>query len=104
MKKVLNMKILVTLFIMFILPVMRFNANVDKPIEEYTETGYDQFKKLIPTDEEVKILHNMDDEFIEDELAQLKRRFFGSSNKTFNEYADGKYISETFSNSYIWPR
>ena len=89
------MKILVTLFIMFILPVVRINTNVDKPIKEYTETGYDQFKKLIPTDEEVKILHNMDDEFIEDELAQLKRRFFGSSNKTFNEYADGKYISET---------
>ncbi len=66
-------------------------------IENYSETGHTQFKKLVPSKNTFKceLLKNIDSKYVEDELDKLPRKFFGTNEKTFYKYFPAYYESDT---------
>lgn len=88
------MKTLMVFLIVIIGPFIKFGKN-DAGVEPYSATGHDQFSELSMSSPSKQTLSQMADSYIDKELKNLKKKFFGTSQKNINLYQDGTYVSYT---------
>ena len=81
---------LIFLFVIFGLGIK--DANNSKV---YSSTGHSQFSELVMVDEDAYIIKDVSDEFIDNELKDLKWKLFGTREKVLNDEEDATFVSNT---------
>ena len=81
---------LIFLFVIFGLGIK--DANNSKV---YSSTGHSQFSELVMVDEDACIIKDVSDEFIDNELKDLKWKLFGTREKVLNDEEDATFVSNT---------
>ena len=61
-------------------------------LDTYSETGHDQFSKIVFVEKDYKLLKEYDPLYISIRLSDLKKRFWGYSTYIEHEYVDATYV------------
>jgi hypothetical protein len=94
MKGCFNMKKMLSFFIVGLMSI--FNAST---IEKYTPTGHEQFSKLEFVEDRC-LLKDLDQEYIDSKLKDMKSKFWGTRTEYLYQYEDANYVgSVVFSRS-----
>ncbi|HHU56619.1 MAG TPA: hypothetical protein GXZ48_08105 [Acholeplasmataceae bacterium] len=83
------MKILLFFLLIF------FGNAAELTVEPYSKTGHDQFAELEFENPDKMLLVEMTDYFIDLNLRELPKKFWGTSNKYYCKYENATYVGET---------